>query len=265
MRIIDCFMFGLEYELDILELRLEYLYPIIDCFVITEAKFDHQHGRPKDLYFNKNKDRFRSYFSKIHHVIVESPITTIHNDCIKGVNENYHRNQVVNDIEISNDDIIILSDLDEFPNIESIEYYKNNKLDQPFVLCQDMYYYYMNMKAPYNWNGTIMVRGNYYINGGKPQGLRDKRCSLNILPVHGGWHFSYMGGSNAVKQKIDSIYDGKEFEKNKDDFSIEEHIEKCFLHLPNRATLNKVDMGQVMYPINIKNRYEELKHKGLMK
>ena len=59
--VIDCVPFF--NELDILKLRLEILNPIVDKFVIEEARYTFS-GQPKELCFEKNKDMFSSFFTK---------------------------------------------------------------------------------------------------------------------------------------------------------------------------------------------------------
>ena len=55
--IIDSFLFF--QELDLLEIRLEYLYPIIDKFVIVEARQSFK-GNTKDYIFEKNINRYEN-------------------------------------------------------------------------------------------------------------------------------------------------------------------------------------------------------------
>ena len=60
--IIDCFPFFNEF--DILKIRFEELYDVVDYFVIVEA--DHTHtGKPKPWNFEENKFRYSQYASKI--------------------------------------------------------------------------------------------------------------------------------------------------------------------------------------------------------
>ena len=66
--IFDCFSFF--NELDILEIRLNVLAPVVDKFVLVEAVRRHS-GEPKELYFEKNKQRFAPFLDKIIHVVVD--------------------------------------------------------------------------------------------------------------------------------------------------------------------------------------------------
>ena len=62
MKIFDVFMFN--NELDLLEVRLEYMYPVIDYFIISEAD-KYFNGKKKPFFFDKNWERFKKYSDKI--------------------------------------------------------------------------------------------------------------------------------------------------------------------------------------------------------
>ena len=65
----DCFTFF--NELDLLEIRLNTLKDVVDKFVIAEATRTHT-GRPKELVFEKNRERFASFSDKIEYIIVDN-------------------------------------------------------------------------------------------------------------------------------------------------------------------------------------------------
>ena len=60
--LLDCFTFF--RELDLLEGRLEYLYDVVDYFVIVEADITHA-GNKKELNFLNNIKRYKPYLDKI--------------------------------------------------------------------------------------------------------------------------------------------------------------------------------------------------------
>ena len=70
MKVFDVFLFF--NELDLLEIRLNMLYPFIDYFVINEATQTF-FGSDKPLYYLENKERFRKFEDKIIHNIIEPP------------------------------------------------------------------------------------------------------------------------------------------------------------------------------------------------
>ena len=66
MKFYDCFLFN--NELDLLEIRLKYLWDVVDTFVIVEADTTFA-GEEKPLHFKENKERFKWAESKIKHVV----------------------------------------------------------------------------------------------------------------------------------------------------------------------------------------------------
>ncbi|KAJ1478183.1 glycosyltransferase family 17-domain-containing protein [Baffinella frigidus] len=69
LRIIDAFPFF--NELEVLEVRLAELYPIVDKFILVESSVTHA-GNPKDLFFDANLAAFDQYRDKIIHVVLDS-------------------------------------------------------------------------------------------------------------------------------------------------------------------------------------------------
>ena len=66
MAIWDCFTFF--NELDILELRLRELAPVVDRFVIAEATKTFA-NEAKPVHFAENRARFAEFLPKIVHVV----------------------------------------------------------------------------------------------------------------------------------------------------------------------------------------------------
>lgn len=256
-------MIGLDYELDLLELRLEYLSPIVDHFVIVEANFTHT-GNPKRLFFEDNKIRFSKYYDKIVYVKVDGPVSTEYKTW---ENEFYQRNQIMvglDRIGIQPDDVIIISDLDEFPSHDAINFYVTKKINELGNTTQDMYFYYLNWKANITWNGSQFVRGHMLIAGATPQSFRDVRKKKNKLKIHGGWHFSYMGGTSAILSKISSISEApllESFDLDKIDSAV---INKTFLSRDN-IVLTPINIDSEIYPESIKNKVSTLTQIGLIK
>jgi beta-1,4-mannosyl-glycoprotein beta-1,4-N-acetylglucosaminyltransferase len=207
-KIYDCFPFF--NELDLLEIRLNYLDSVVDYFVLCEAKVTFS-GISKKLFYEENKELFKKFEHKIIHVIVDdTPPELIGVDPFK--TDQHQRNSVIKGLQnCSDDDIIITSDLDEFPNIDRIknlkEFYEPNVL---LHLAQEMYYYYFNLRE---------TTGKLLSHSGEFEGVEDKKwlgtkiCNYGLLKEYGvdklrhpsmrefgkrvddgGWHFTYVGG-----------------------------------------------------------------------
>src|SRR3972149_880785 len=72
-KIYDCVLFFNEPEL--LEIRLNELYPHVDKFVIVETIENFQ-GKLKPLYYEENKFLFEKFADKIIHIPLKERIVT---------------------------------------------------------------------------------------------------------------------------------------------------------------------------------------------
>jgi beta-1,4-mannosyl-glycoprotein beta-1,4-N-acetylglucosaminyltransferase len=196
-KIFDCFKFFNEIEL--LHLRLMELNPVVDYFVLVESNKTHT-GNPKELLFEKNKEIFKEYLHKIIHVKVED-LPTYSPDNI-WIPENYQRNCIMRGLvdHASEGDKIIVSDLDEIPNTDLIV--SNIENNEWVTFKQNLYYYYVNCKQNCLWDGPIMAN---YGTFQSPQQLRNTGRSGYNSKFHGGWHYSFMGGPDRVRYKVENI------------------------------------------------------------
>lgn len=197
MKIFDCFKFFNELEL--LELRLMELNDVVDYFVLVEANKTHT-GKPKPFYFDENKDRFSNYINKIIHVKVEDLPPYSLNDIWTA--ENFQRNCISRGLsgKALLGDKIIVSDVDEIPNTDVITENLNSNVFVTFN--QKLYYYYVNCEQNCTWNGPIMANYGTFNN---PQQLRDFARGGYNPKSNGGWHYSFMGGPERIKLKVESI------------------------------------------------------------
>ena len=160
MNVYDCFMYFDEDLL--LDLRLNILNKYVDKFVITESKYLHS-GKEKKLNFDVRN------FSKFKDKIIYIPLEKLpegieevkRDDNIEIKNkkildnslkrENNQRNQLIKGlVKAEDNDLILSSDLDEIPNLESFKY--KNKI---VLFEQKVFYYKFNLIQPnYNWIGT---------------------------------------------------------------------------------------------------------------
>ena len=219
--IYDCFPFF--NELDLLEIRLNTLAPVVDRFVLVEANKTHT-GKPKEFIFEKNKSRFAPFLHKIIHIKVEDFPELDPTDVDRFGNnwllENFQRDAILRGLtHCSPDDIIIISDADEIASPDTVRQYVLEKASDIWLLEQPLMYYYLNnrcLTVP-SWSrariGTFATLLNpqqelpqeeYYkfTQPGKPTYFRF--CQGRIVP-NGGWHFSYCGGVEAILKKRSSI------------------------------------------------------------
>jgi len=207
-KIVDCVTF--YNELEMLTYRLNLLYNIVDYFVIVEAHQTHV-GNSKSLYFDENKHLFEQFSKKIIHIVVDLPFTKDTIDVSKGdqwTNEKYQRNSICKGLEqidhdLSLDDVIIISDLDEIPDPNTLNKIKTGDIHITggiSSLEQDLYYYNLNSRHHEKWHHAKVLTVNKY----KELGVTCDAIRFingNII-VKGGWHMSYFGNTAFIKNKL---------------------------------------------------------------
>ena len=230
MKIYDCFLYFDEDLL--LDLRLNTLNNYVDQFIILEAKEDHI-GNKRELKFDIKK--FKKFEHKIHYIGIEKINLDKNIKIPKNWNQ-YHlreqsfRNSIATYIKHTNDDDwIIISDLDEIPNPQSIKKF-NSKLKFA-VFEQKLFYYKFNLVSPnYNWYGSRICIKKYLKS---PQWLRNHKVKKKFLGIfnrginvikNGGWHFCNLKSPLEIKKKIESFAHS---ELNKEEYKNLEHIEDC--------------------------------------
>ena len=195
-KIVDGFIF--YNELAMLEYRLNVLDPIIDHFVLVESRQTFL-GNNKQLYFNENKEKFKKWLPKIVHVIIDLPYK---NDAWG--NEAIQRNSIhkgISTLSLEPDDLIIISDVDEILDPITLSLQKTEFKKGCSKLEMDMYYYNMKHKLAEPWYNVKLMTMNYYLeNKSLPDSIR--RSSPNDIIKKGGWHLSYFGSPDFIRNKI---------------------------------------------------------------
>ena len=161
-------------------------------------------GKDKSLIFEQNKSRYLKYSDKIIHVIVEKFACDNPWD-----RETFQRNAIMRGLgkcDVKNNDIIILSDVDEIVRAHKIQegasLLLSGKKKKAYAYTQVLYKYFLNRVTPLEWHGSIIT--TYQMMKKKtPQHFRNLRDQLPRIS-DGGWHFSSMGetGCRCVMQKI---------------------------------------------------------------
>ena len=237
MQIFDCFMYFNEDV--VLELRLNYLDKFVDHFVIIESTFNHR-GQKKNLNFNIRN--FSKFEKKIKYFVLDSQppnLEIINKDdseddkskkyILNGYKrDHFQRNYISNGIKDANQgDMIIVSDIDEIPNLEKLDFRKIQ--DDLIFFNQKMCYYKFNLyQKDYNWTGSRACKKKNLLS---PQWIRDikpkkyskwrldtyfsKHKYSNISLINnGGWHFSYLNTPELIEQKLKSYTHHREYDLN---------------------------------------------------
>jgi len=229
MKVFDSFRFFNELEL--LEIRLNVLNDVVDCFVLTESPYTIS-GKEKPLYYLENKDRFKEFNHKIIHNITEeipddyseylekkpyhTPYSDIDPNCgmryidipLRYQRDLYARNCTAYGLVeagVQDDDMVITSDADEIINpmvLEDLDWFDP---DNHYVTFCRAFYFKLNYLYQENWMGSRISTWKYLkdISVDKLRGDH-----LNAYKIeNGGWHWSFFGDAERFKQKISSYGD----------------------------------------------------------
>jgi len=234
MRFIDCFMYFDEDM--ILDIRLNILDKYVSNFIICEANFNHN-GTNRKLKFDINK--FSKFKEKIIYMPLEEQpknlrkILNSDNQSIKNskildnalLRENFQRNFLKNKIKnFHDDDLIIISDVDEIPNLENFTY----KAKITFFE-QKMFYYKLNLlHKNFKWYGSKITKKKHLKS---PQWLRNiksrkypfwridilfsmkKYNNINFIE-NGGWHFTNIKSAEKIDYKMKNFLHHLEYEES---------------------------------------------------
>jgi len=215
--LIDCFLF--YNEMDMLHLHLEELYDIVDKFILVESTTTFV-GNPKELFFEKYKDRYYKYIDKIIHVIVEDTPKTNN----PWITEKFQRdaiNRGLLQIDISDKDLIIISDVDEIPDTVTMSRLCEEGLTKPISLEMDFYYYNFKCRNVNKWYHVKVVPYNIYKEYPYPDNIR--RSTYDVVEK-GGWHLSYFGTPEFISNKL-SNFSHQEY--NNSLYNDTENIKTC--------------------------------------
>ena len=293
MKIFDCFMYFDEEV--VLDVRLNTLDKYVDYFVIVESIFTHK-GDKRELKFDHKK--FEQFKDKIIYLIYDEHPSNIkqvlendshdaksHKYIFNAIyRENGQRNFISTGLDkASDEDMILISDVDEIPKLEDLDF---KKINQKIILFkQDMFYYKFNLKLPsLIWTGT---KGCKKKNLKTPQWLRnikDKKYPIYRLDIlfsktkyidikfinNGGWHFSNIKTASEIEHKLKSYLHHREFDENpmsKDEIDKIIKNKQAIYDLKLDKKINKIGDGSKLekYPLEKLPKYliENLKkHKN---
>lgn len=216
-------------ELDVLEIRLNELAPVVDKFLIVECR-ETFGGDKKPLYFADNRSRFQAFADKIEHRIIDSVEPRYTRGTLKmnvpGVKaqdirnigrarEASQRNMIAPMLASLNPDrldAIIFSDCDEIPSASGVRFYLSQLEDGIARFKQHTFYYNVNCLIDYGRDICSRARiGRYENLLNLDSDLYKFRMAGNKVAnfpaiENGGWHFSYFGGDIAkLHEKVNAL------------------------------------------------------------
>ena len=221
----------------LLELRLNTLDKFVDKFTIVESAYTHS-GKEKKLIFDINK--YPKFKEKIDYIIVrdfpqgieqigndDSNLEITNKEIMNALRrENFQRNTIKQGLINANDnDWIIISDLDEIPDLSNINFNSINK--KIIFFKQKVFYYKLNLELKtLRWIGSKACKKKYLKS---PQWLRnvkdkiypkwrldiifsEKRYNSVFFLENGGWHFSFVKKPEDIEKKLKSYLHHREYD-----------------------------------------------------
>src|SRR6056300_257633 len=243
MKIFDCFMYFDEEV--VLDLRLNTLNEFVDYFVIVESIFTHK-GDKRELRLDHKK--FEKYKDKIIYLVYEEQPEGLvkikdqnsdHGGYIINalLRENGQRNFISQGLSLADDeDFILISDVDEIPNLKSINF--KNYQKKIIQFRQEMFYYKFNLKLPnLIWTGTKACKKKNLLSPQWLRNIKDKKYPFYRIDtlfsktkytnikfiIEGGWHFTNIKTAKEIRKKLKSYLHHREFDV--DQISVEDIIE----------------------------------------
>ena len=260
MAIYDCFQY--HNEETVLNLRLNILNKYIDFFVVVESTTDHQ-GNKKNLNFDVKN--YKEFSNKIIYIVVDDVKDSIKKPHIgqNSLIEQHQRNAISRGLKNCKDnDLIIISDVDEIPNLIKLKSLDIKKRYAVFV--QKKFDYKLNLLniTEGGWHGSKIclkknLRSPHWLRSLKfkkyPFWRLDKIKDIQIIN-DGGWHFSYLQSPEDILKKISSFSHG---ERNTKEFKNLERIKQKI-----DAKENIFDLGFSYKKIEIDDNFPDYINKN---
>lgn len=255
--IYDCFLYN--GESDLLQIRIDEfnrLSPLKLTMPVThimiEGTYTFTGIRKSEAEMSDIPDVFWAQTKNINWFIYDK----VASDPWK--NEEGQRNMIKEVLEKQfkpeDNDIIIISDVDEIPRAYAVQHYRPE-----FGLCSlqmNQYYYYLNCLA--ERNGWILpkIMPWSYLKDTTPDQVR--RSGFNLCMWQAGWHYSYMGGVGEILRKFKSFsHQEPEIQALADQRILENKLAKLeSLWATNK--LNLVDIEDA--PFFVQQKRDRFKH-----
>ena len=229
MKVYDCTSFYSEHMM--YDVRLNVLNDKVEKFIVTESTYSHS-GQKKKLNFDINN--YPKFKDKIIYIVIDNEPKGIVPDqddplsqrlnSLKRVSLSYDAcfNATRN---CSSDDFIMLSDNDEIPNLEKINFEKNKS--KVILFKQVLFYYKFNLYLPnIDWFGSKCCQLKNLKSINLLRAIKNKKYnffridalfsdikqqSVNIVN-NGGWHFSNLKNAEELERKYINDENHAEYE-----------------------------------------------------
>ena len=252
MNIYDCTTFYSEKMM--LDVRFNILNEDVHKFIVVESSYSHS-GEAKKFNFDIND--YPKFKDKIIYLKINKEPDDLYSDEEIASNPIYKRLNSIKRIEQSyeymqkgiidahDEDLIIISDNDEIPNLKSIKFQKNKK--DYLIFKQLLFYYKFNYYHDLMpWYGSKACKKKYLTSFSNLRNLKNKNYPFWRLDTYfskikksnveiiddGGWHFTNLKTPENLYIKLKNFGHHDEFDNNK---------------ITVADLKNKIDNGIVLY------------------
>mgnify|MGYP001299495241 FL=1 len=233
MKIFDCTTFYNEKMM--MDVRFNVLNHYVSKFIVVESTFSHS-GKKKKLNFNI--DDYPKFKDKIIYLVIDhEPIELIKKEnleldsvskrlnSLKRIEQSY--NYMTKGIkDASDDDLIMLSDNDEIPDLSKLNL---DKIQNNFVIFEQLFFYYkFNLLYDrMSWYGTKACKKKKLKKFSTLRNIKNKKYPFwrldtifsdtkqkNVRIIkNGGWHFTNLKTPDELFEKLSNFGHHDEFEK----------------------------------------------------
>ena len=234
MKLFDCTSFYSEHLM--MDIRFNILNEKVHKFVVVESKFSHS-GKEKKLNFDINN--YKKFKDKIIYLVIENEpdgLLNIDNtsdsagiqrsNSLKRIEQSYDVMQT-GIVDAGENDLILLSDNDEIPNLDSHNFIKSKK--DILIFRQLFFYYKFNLiHDAMLWHGTKACKKKKLISMSWLRNIKSKKypfwrldaffsdkkyTNLDIIE-DGGWHFTNLKSPEDLLEKMKNFGHHNEFDKS---------------------------------------------------
>ena len=231
MKIYDCTTFYSEHMM--MDVRFSILDKYVEKFIVTESTYSHS-GKRKKLNFDINN--YPKHKDKIIYLVIDkepNDLIEIEKDNVsKRLNSikrielsyNYMRGAIN---EVAEDDLIILSDNDEIPNLGSKSFLKSKK---KVILFNQLFFYY-KFNLFYDllpWYGSKACKKKSLKSFSWLKNIKTKKYPFWRIDTYfsenkmvdieiikdGGWHFTNLKSPKDLLEKFKNFGHHDEFEES---------------------------------------------------
>ncbi len=291
MKIFDCTTFFDEKMM--MEVRFNILDKFVHKFVVVESVFSHS-GQKKNLNFKKTD--YPKFKKKIEYIVIEKEPDNLIKDnkdiksdshkrlnSIKRIEQSYN-NMKLGLRDADDNDLIMISDNDEIPNLNGLDL---NEVDNEFIIFEQLFFYY-KFNLIYDqlrWSGTKACKKKNLTSFSNLRNLKNKKYPFWRLDTYfsevkkinlkiisdGGWHFTNLKTPEELFKKLSNFGHHDEFEvSNLDIKKLKEKIDKkevLYNHFADKKDRSRWDYNYKLkkmddaflpkYLVENKSKYKE--------